>query len=626
MDTSNNPQQPVIVDPYAIDLSSYTAIKPRLDKLVGAFEAERTVTVSRREVRNIDVSVEEERMKGNLDMTDTFVPIRVIDTNIRREQPPFIAFLKQSKRLMSFNDVTNPTNNTTDIENEFTRIMTYSKWEIPHFKCLDSAQTHGWGWIEVVFDTTKPGHVSLDYIAHEDLIFPLDSEDHQGNEILLRRFSISILKLKQFVTDFGFDPVQVSLVTESKKDLRADESIVVYKCLYKQAGVVYVGWYSKEYSQDWLKAPAQLFLGISEQSTPSMPIQPGSPLQQQPPQWTDTPIEQYPIFLLPYTETEQKKIVDYKGRVFLDKHKQEAMTCGWSSFLSAQNMASGLYGSLNRDSTGGQAKLESVKLQHGKLISEGITLFHPDYPDPSMLTALQALDTQNSQETGQTAFAVKNRQDSRKTATEIQASKEDTALLSSVQVTLYSTFIREIYSLVWRIVQSQALQDKIVFLFDASLGSNNHDEISKVYELHAAGDTDVIRRAELLEEYKDLLPLLQGTSIYDEVLAEIVKLTLSDKGSILADKLSAGNPSSIIASLLSVLKGAISPQEQATLAPGEINSLKTIINEGVSYLQRVGYQPPKTTSPNSNVQPTGGSKQGISGSSGATQQPPTTGG
>src|SRR5258706_11192730 len=97
------------------DISNFQTIKPRLDKLIGSWEAERLVTITRREVRNIDISVEELRAKGDLDETDTFVPIRVIDTNIRREQPPFIAFLKQSKRLYTFTDVDDPSHNTTDL-------------------------------------------------------------------------------------------------------------------------------------------------------------------------------------------------------------------------------------------------------------------------------------------------------------------------------------------------------------------------------------------------------------------------------------------------------------------------------------------------------------------------------
>jgi len=589
------------------DLSNFNSVKPRLDKLISDWEPERTATITRREVRNIDVSVEALKTSGELDETDTFVPIRVIDTNIRREQPPFIAFLKQSKRLASFTDIKEPSRNTTDLENEFTRVLTYIKWETPHFKCLDGAQTHGWAAIEVVFDVDKPGHVSFDYIAHEDLIFPLECEEFQANEIVLRRFSISILKLKSYVREFSFDPVQVKLIVENKKDLRADENIVIYKCFYKKDGVVYVGWFSKELGcTDWLKKPDLLFLGISEQvEVPAPPaIDPlTGTLVPQPltTEWQDSPISIYPIFLLPYTETEQKKIVDFKGRVFLDKHKQEAMTTGWSSFLSAQNLAAGVLASLDRESTGGAAKLESVKVQHGKVINEKVNFFHTNFPDPSMLLALQALDTQNSQETGQVAFAVKNRQDSRKTATEVQASKETTSELGSVQVTLYSTHIREIASLAWKIIQSQALQEKIVFLFKSQVdpmtgmetGTNDLTQIAKEYDLRAAGDTDVIRRAELLEEYQAILPLLQGTPIYEDVLAEIVKLTLSDKGTILAEKLKAGDPANIIAGLLKVLQGAISPQEQAMLAPDEINSLKAIISEGVSYLQRVGYQPPQ---------------------------------
>jgi len=569
----------------------FQKIKPRLNKLITDFNSEVERTEARREIRDVDFSVSDARANGKLDQSDTFIPIRVIDTNIRREQPPFVAYLKQSKRLMTFSDVEDPSINTTEIENEFTRGMTYEEWEIPHFKCRDGSASHGWAAVEVVFDERYPLHVGLDYVAHEDLIFPLVSEDYQKNEIILRRFTMNISQLESFVVDQGFKAEQVKLIKDSISETERDKDINIYKCFYREGGVIYSGWMENGKTTDWLLAPSMVHLGIQhEEINVEIVADPlGQPQAVPDSTWVDDPIDVYPIILLPYFETEKKRILDYKGRVFQDKHKQEAMTAGWSAFLSAQLKASGIYASLDRDNPGStnQAKLQSIKITPNAIVDEKVNFFHPDYPDPSMLSALQALEVQNAQEVGQMTFAVQNKKGSRTTATEIDAAREDTGLLTSVQVTLYSTFIRKVYTLAWKIVQSQALQNKIKFLQIKGTKTNNIAVIGRDYLLFAAGDTDVVRKQELLASYKDILPLVQNTAIYFDVLAEVVRLTIQEKGELLANKILAGSPVGIIQSLLSVVTG-VAQHEANDLNPDEIEGLTSVIQNANNYLGQMG--------------------------------------
>ena len=143
-----------------------------LKRLVHDWTEEIEQTKVRRETRDVNVDIEDLRQRGDLDEDETLVPVRVIDTNIQREQPAYINYLKNSRRLCTFNCLSEPDMDTRKLENDFTRGMTYTGWEKDHYKCLDGAQTHGWDSVEVVLDETKPLNVAIEHIGHDNLFFP----------------------------------------------------------------------------------------------------------------------------------------------------------------------------------------------------------------------------------------------------------------------------------------------------------------------------------------------------------------------------------------------------------------------------------------------------------------------
>ena len=127
-----------------------------------------------------------------------------------------------------------------------------------------------------------------------------------------------------------------------------------------------------------------------------------------------------------------------------------------------------------------------------------VNFFSSDAPDPLLLNSLQWFGVRNADENGQTNFAVNNRQDSRKTATEIQAATQQAGLLSGVQVTVYSTWICAFYRRVWEIVQNMAMMDKVALLA-GPYGDNDKEIIGETYFVRAAGDIDVTQRAEQIQ-------------------------------------------------------------------------------------------------------------------------------
>ena len=542
------------------DFEDYGKSKIRIDKLISDFDNQVKKTVYNRENRYKNVNIRDLRNKGILKEYEYLIPMRTIDANIKREQPSFVNYLKQSRRLAIFKCISNPEFITTDIEEEFTRGMSYPGWEVPQFKVVDGAQTHGWDAIEVVFDTTKPLDVALEHIGHDRLIFPLDAQNIQACELIIRVYCVTLSQLKNFVRKFNFNPNQIrTLVEKNSTEMAKEKTVEIHKCFWRKAdGVVSFAYYNKNCS-DWLKAPAKLFMGrtqmLVEEPTPQgINPETGEVIFNQPGETTvDVDESLYPVFLLPYSSTEQPKISDQKGRVFLDLHKQEALTANISQFLNAHQIASSLFPSLKTEALR-QSEVQSIKIKAGVVPSVPIEYHSPPPPDSGMLNLQQYLDVYNSQEAGQLNFAVQNRKDSRKTATEISAAKEESSKLDSVQLTLYSTFLRQLWNYVWGIVQNRATNGHITFLFKDELGGNDVERISLNYDIRAAGDIDVVKRSELIMQYKEFWPIIMNTPAAMPFLTRLVRLVFADEGDTFATLIEQGDPRAVIAQLVHVIE------------------------------------------------------------------------
>ena len=338
-------------------LQNFEYAKIYLNQLITKWLRQEEKTEGNRVTRDIDIDVDNLREIGDIEDDECFIPVRVIDSNIQRELPSYINFIKNSRRIAIFNDRIDATFDTSLLEDAFTKGMTYKGWIRPWFKKIDGAATHGWASMEVVYDESKPLHVGLEYIAHEDLLFPQDSKDIQTASCILRRYKVTPLQLKTWCVKFGFDIVQVNLIIEKYKESEnKDRTITVWKRFCKYDGTVFVSWFSMEgKTTDWLKKPAKLSIGIGElqdtvQNVPQqMPptigpngeMIPGATVQVPQPskEWQDSDINNYPIFILYYKETEKPLIFEHYGRVFYDKDKQEAQTAITTAYDNGVNRA-----------------------------------------------------------------------------------------------------------------------------------------------------------------------------------------------------------------------------------------------------------------------------------------------
>lgn len=638
------------------NLNDYNIALVPLKQLVSSWLVEDNQTEKNRLKRDIDIEVDMLREAGTIDDDETFIPVRVIDTNIVRETPPYINFLKNSRRIAIFKDNEDETFDCEAVERAFTKGMTYKGWIKPFYKCVDGAATHGWTSVEVTFDQTKPLHVGIEYIAHEDLIFYLAAKDIQASQDVLRRYLVTVLQLRKWVRDFGFDAEQVELLVAKVKDggQEKDKPLTIYKGFHKKDGQVYVRWFSCDGGcTNWLKKPELLSCGISKQvqtmvsqqvSVPSVvqtaqgPVTIDMPQMQMVPsiKWQPSPLNSYPIFILPYRETEKPLLFDHLGRCYLDGDKQEAQTAITTAYVNSMNRAMKVYASPKQDDGSGRpAKQLPIKLANGTILDRPMEFWNMPYPDPSALKALQYLDNANSQEVGQVNFAANNRQDSRKTATEINAAQQESQLLDTVDLTLFSEFIRDAYSFAWIIVQSQALQNLIKFcqikqpatqmqqqdLLTGSIvnsaGSyqdeqamvNDVDTISRNYDVRAAGDVDVIAKDEMIQKMQRDWPVIQQTPLASRFLADYLKLVYPEDAELYSKILQSGDPkNAIIQALGAALSGIVQmPEVQHLITPQVKAQLQQLEQEASMAVnpqaqQSGSQQPTKQQSPSSTAQ------------------------
>ncbi len=590
------------------ELLDFTTARAHLQRLVNEWSNERNTTMLNRAKRDVNIDVESLRQQGKLDTDETLIPVRVIDTNIQREQPAYVNYLKNSRRLCTFNSLTNPNENTQKLELEFTRGMTYIGWETPHYRCLDGAQTHGWDSVEVVLDESKPLGVALEQIGHDNLFFPCSSIDLQFAARVIRRYEMTLMQLDKFAAtpSMRFSAEQINKLKDARRSTSKElETIAIYKQYCKKDGQVYVSWFCLEHGVvDWLQAPSILDLGLTDVTT-------GQP----------TPTTFYPIFVNLYRESEKPHIMAHKGRVYYDDNKQEAQTAILSGFVNGLTRAANLYGSPKKETgTGGSIKeIEGLTMSGGRILSEPVDFFSPPYPDPMVLNALQYFDVANSQETNQPTFAVNNRQDSRKTATEIGAAQQQQQLLNSVQLTMFSTFIREVYNCVWLIVQSKALRGEINFLqieqqqpiinpvdgqpvIDPMTGQpqmqtikvNNKQAIAQIYDIRAAGDVDVIQRQEQIQQMMQDWPVIANTPLRDQFLQDLMRLKYTAKGdeyaNLIAQQPQLDALKGIVARLGTIMNGVMQqhPDIMQALAPEQQADVSNLVQQSLQVAQTLG--------------------------------------
>lgn len=539
-------------------LLNWDYAKTKLTALKAAWETgEAMQTQIRRDLRSIRVDVEDMRSKGEMDADETFVPIRIIDSNITKEAAPFIEYLSQPDRLVVMKSREGiPESDLRFRESEFTRVMRYEGWILPFIKVQDGAATHGWDSVEVIYDETKPGHVAIDHVRHDELWIPQDTRNIQDCEYVVRKYMVSIYALRKLIKSGGFIEERVQKIMDAVKTSSGSTSSVsltlfpLHKVMFKVDGVVYVGWWSPEVSEGWLDGDAKkLYLGRRQgvAKDPGLdafgnPLPPTGELDYSTEE-SMLPETEYPYYLLYYRETEMPDIFQHVGRVYLDEPKQDAASTLMTAFVNGTTRSTNFFASPKENSNGATTLevLSGVQLQNNCVYNMPLNFSNLPAPDPGILRGIQQIQSLNADESQTVAFAVNNRKDSRKSATEINAAQEQQQTLSGVSLVMQSTFLVAVFTRCEEIINARALAGLLpdYCLVDGKL---DRELLQIQVQLRPAGDVDVVERKERLQAMVAGFPLIQNTPIAGVFLADLLRLALPGTGEKYAKMLEQGNP------------------------------------------------------------------------------------
>jgi len=520
-----------------------TNVRQLLD-VIGTLEG---TAVENRNSRKLDINVEAERADGHLDEDEFLVPAHIIDTNIRREQSKYVAYVTGSRRSAIFTSITEPTTATGELERDFTDKTRYPGWQVPLFKIIDGMQLHGYSIAEVQFDEDKSGHFAVEAVNYEDFGFPADTRDIQACEMLVHRHYFTALQLRDMVDNDDFNEDIVDILLNENPDgegvnyVDVESLYEIEKVMFKHEGKVFVAWSCCKKSDDWLRDPRPLYLGRRD----------GETLQDE---------VDYPYVIFPYTILEDSAIQNATGRAFADRTVQETITSLMSSFVTAHRRAANFYFAKDNEDPNNTNVQTSVRFQPGALIDANIRQFQLTPPDTSMVAAIQSLMSQNAQEQSQINYAAMNRKDSRKTATEVQAASSEAQQLSSTQVSLFSIALKDVYEWCWRIYQSRVIAGALRPAASIDLFLNHK------FNIKPAGDVDVIERQEKSQKMMMAWQVVAQTPLAPVFLQNMMRLMFPDEGESYAKMLQIGDQKDqLLQQLMQVVNSLIVDQQTGQL-------------------------------------------------------------
>ena len=309
-----------------------------------------------RKLRYAEVDIEIERKGGRIAPDELYVPLHIIDTNIRREQSSYVQYITQSPRAVILKDRSDPAFDLSLLEVDLTEKLRFDGWQLSMYANIDGFQANGYGVMETVQDLNNPGELGREYVQYGDFAFIADTRDLQKCEMIGRSYYFTRTKLKTLTEseDDNWNKEQVKKILDSEPN---DEQANIFsgtttinkslykilKVMFRVKGVVQVGWACPHICDGWLRSPRPLFLGrrkINQKAAKVAPIISKIPpmiqsiaipaIKKLNPDLTDKHIDQiknglppsdeeyeteYPYFLYPYLISENDTIANLKGRI-----------------------------------------------------------------------------------------------------------------------------------------------------------------------------------------------------------------------------------------------------------------------------------------------------------------------
>lgn len=522
-----------------INTTDYKDLADKLDKLVGIISDLMGQNEVARRLRYSEIDVEAERKTGKIAPDELLISQHIIDTNIRREQSSYVQYTSQSPRAIILQNPNDLAQDCSVLEKDVTNKLRFPDWQIPMFATIDGMQQNGYGVMEIVADESLPGGVGHESVQLGDFAFAEDTRNIQQCEQVMRAYyfaKTTLLDMCSSSRKYPFVKEQVDkLISTAPKNEDANPQIIqtdrtlykIFKVMFRVSGIVHVAWCCPKVCDDWIRAPRPLFLGRRSepiaQSTGATVLAPQQPTvtmdstQGQQPQTQEEVETSYPYVIFPYLISENNVIQQLKGRVYLDQDVQEAATSLVSSFCTGHRRASTLMFGKDGDDPNTILQDENIYFKQGLIMKQKVKQFQLQPPDSTMVQAISLIVSSNQNETSQVNFAVHNRKDSRKTATEISAATAEAGKLTTVQVVLFSNSLRTLYQTMFTIIQSRVKAGLIII---------TNQEIRAMYNgkyiIKPAGDVDVIERQQIVQAQMNAWPVVQSTPIGPEFFLDMM--------------------------------------------------------------------------------------------------------
>lgn len=546
-----------------LDLNTANGLFSQYISSHGTVEA--TIVTNRR-LRSNKADVEQMRSAGLLQDNQTFIGVRLIHQNINQALPPLLSYLKQSPRMATFV----PGDNAY-LDAEFTRVLQYPSWEVPYIELLDGAELNGLGYMMVKYDPTKLGAVAMDTIPIGEIVYDRRLKSLQDSPAVLIKHVITSVSFYHWDSFENFDKesdgykaIAAKLLSNEVNSIGDD--LVIYEVFVKVNGFVYRGWYYKD-SRQWLKQPLPFSNGI-EETVPEINIDPMAMTSE--PTYVSKPVHltYYPIAVKRISITENRKHDEVEGRAVDDYHKQEAATTLMTAAVNGSMQASNTMWSPDGANLDGVAPAQlQFKIKNNAIWKTPMRAFTSPWPDPMIFKGIESVIQQNAMETNQVAWAVNNRKDSRKTATEIEAAQQQQGMLTGTSALVFSIFLRDVLTMTWPIVQSAAKKGTIKFLIEVSDPAEKETILSTQYEVKPAGDIDFVEKQQRIANIQQDLPLFQGQPIGQEMLKEYIRLRYPEKYDAWSKVLSQGNDMQLIQGLSQALQATVTDEATGQLKP-----------------------------------------------------------
>lgn len=590
--------------PPELDYSNWSSLIPNI---IGTHTTKvETIVNENRRARTLDLDIEDLQKRGRLDEDETIIPVRVIDTNINAELPPYIRYLITPPRVAIFKDTNEPAASFADAETAFSSFVKYPDWIIPIYRVIDGTKLNGIDAIELcACDKSErtPGGFEFHSIGDDCLVLPEDTINIQDSPIVGIKLDITILKLEDFKKNERFNPIALDELLRTIKSANSTaklELTPIYKFFFKVEGVVYTAYYSPKYTQGWLADPMKLDMGVTAAKTITQAtIDPVTGLTQ----FSESVVfesvneTEYPIYVLRHRLKEEKALRACLGRGKLDLASQDGQTILFSSFVNGTSRATNVSASPDGEvEPGTSLEMLDITYEHGRIWSIPLKYHQPPYPPMDILRGVNAIDIRQKADMGQQSAAADNRVDSRKTAKEIEHTAMTENELNSVSVTIFASWWTSILNACWRIVRSKAIQGELQFCPDKP------DYLQRSFTLIPAGDSDYLQKKEREENFGKIWPMLVNfPQVAAVVLADMLKELFPDKGHYYAQLLmqsvqqNSNNMQSVAQGLLMMIEELL--KNPAVSASPEGQQIIPKIQELKQALGQQGQQPQQQTQP-----------------------------